>query len=93
MLLTKSVTFVLSSLVISRNWLPSSYCSVEGMRLIQATFDIAFIGFGDDGRVISTTSLHASDTNSLELKQAPPSLMFLQKVPREESPGFFRFLY
>ena len=83
----------LSSFVISINWLPSSYASPEGSFLIQATFDIAFIGLDVVGKVISNTRRQAKDMNSFDLKRTPPSLMLVLKDPVGSATAFLRFLY
>src|SRR3989338_9612045 len=83
----------LSSFVISINWLPSSYASPEGSFLIQATFDMAFIGLDVVGKVISNTRRHARDINSLDLKRTPPSLILVLKDPVGRAMAFLRFLY
>ena len=83
----------LSSFDISRNWFPSSYISLEGNFLIHATFEIAFIGFGDAGMFISTTRRQASEINLFDSKQTPPSLMFRVNEPAGTSPNVRKFLY
>ena len=92
-LLTKFIIADLSSFVISRNWLPSSYWSPDGSFLIHATFEIAFTGFVEFGSDISRTNRQASETNSFALKQTPPSLRFLVIVPDDGTPALRRFRY